>query len=106
MNSKHAYDMVYADLKDSLENAIAEAEEDSVTKERKLEQQATAKKDLASTIAVKKEDETTLADAKVECKEKGLSFGEKQKLRTEEIEAIQTAIDILKGDDMQTGTQH
>merc|ERR1740117_1763941 len=35
-----------------------------------------------------------------------MSFEEKQKLRTEEIDAIQMAIGILKGDDMQTGTQH
>merc|ERR1719238_2404935 len=104
MNSKHAYDMKYADLKDSVENSNADIDEKTVTKERKLEQQADDKKELTSTIAVKKEDESTLQDAEVECKEKGLSFDEKQKLRSEEIEAIQTAIGILKGDDMQTGT--
>ena len=37
---------------------------------------------------MKKEDESALKDAKVDCEEKSMSFDEKQKLRTEEIEAI------------------
>merc|ERR1719359_1415539 len=106
MNSKHAYDMKYTDLKDSVENSNADIEEKTVTKSRKQEQAALDKKELASTINVKKEDETTLKDTVTECKEKSLSFEEKQKLRTEEIEAIQTAIGILKGDDMQTGSKN
>jgi len=36
----------------------------------------------------------------VECEEKKLSFGEKQQLRTEEIEAIGKAMDILKSGDV------
>merc|ERR1719399_68960 len=105
-NSLHAYNMKYTDLKDSVENSNADIEEKTATKERKLEQQALDKKELASTISVKKEDETTLKDAVTECEEKTLSFEEKQKLRAEEIEAISTAIGILKGDDMQTGSAH
>merc|ERR1719310_2155075 len=86
MNSKHAYDMKYTDLKDSVENSNKDIEEKTVTKERKLEQQALDKKELASTKSVKAEDETTLKDTITECEEKSLSFGEKQKLRTEEVE--------------------
>merc|ERR1719407_312411 len=89
MNSKHACDMIITDLVDSIENSKATIEEKTVTKSRKQEQAAADKKSLAETIAVKKEDEKTLADMVVECKEKKLSFGEKQQLRTEEIEAIQ-----------------
>jgi len=106
MNSKHAYDMKYADLKDSVENSNADIEEKTVTKSRKQEQAALDKKELASTINVKKEDESTLKDTETECEEKTLSFDEKQKLRTEEIEAIETAIGILKGDDMHTGSKN
>jgi len=104
MNSKHAYDMKEADLKDSVGNSNADIEEKTVTKERKLEAKAQAKKELGSTIAVKAEDESTLKDTTTECEEKILSFDEKQKLRTEEIEAITVAIGILEGDDMQTGS--
>merc|ERR1719201_2334396 len=92
--------MIIADLVDSTENSKATIEEKKQTKSRKEEQAASDKKSLAETIAVKKEDEKTLADMEVECKEKKLSFGEKQQLRTEEIEAIQQAIDILKSPDV------
>jgi len=106
MNSKHAYDMKYADLKDSVENANKDIDEKTITKERKLEQQGLDKKELASTTQVKAEDESTLKDTTTECEEKILSFDEKQKLRTEEIEALATAINILTGDAMQSGSQH
>merc|ERR1719235_1614825 len=100
MNSKHAYDMVVQDLVDSIENSEQTIEEKKVNKARKEEKAATDKKELASTIATKKEDEKTLADMQVECKEKGLSFEEKQKLRAEEIEAIQQAVKILQAGDV------
>jgi len=100
MNSKHAYDMVVQDLVDSIENSEQTIEEKKVNKARKEEKAATDKKELASTIATKKEDEKTLSDMQVECKEKGLSFEEKQKLRAEEIEAIQQAVKILQAGDV------
>jgi len=100
MNSKHAYDMVVQDLVDSIENSEQSIEEKKITKARKEEKAATDKKELASTITTKKEDEKTLSDMEVECKEKQLSFDEKQKLRTEEIAAIQQATKILQAGDV------
>merc|ERR1719484_42955 len=100
MNSVHAYNMVVQDLVDSIENSNASIEDKKALKARKEEQAALDKKELAATIAMKKEDEKTLADMEVECKEKQLSFGEKQQLRTEEIEAISRAIKILKSGDV------
>merc|ERR1719324_1951622 len=99
MNSVHAYNMVVQDLVDSIENSNASIEDKKALKARKEEQAALDKKELASTITMKKEDEKTLADMEVECKEKKLSFGEKQQLRTEEIEAINQAIKILQSPD-------
>merc|ERR1719502_272 len=92
--------MVVQDLVDSIENSEATIEEKKVTKARKEEKAASDKKELASTKTMKAEDEKTLSDMQVECKEKQLSFDEKQKLRTEEIEAIQKATDILKSGDV------
>jgi hypothetical protein len=100
MNSKHAYDMVVADLVDSIENSEATIEEKKITKARKEEKAATDKKEEASTQAMKKEDEKTLSDMQVECKEKQASFEEKQQLRTEEIAAIQKATEILQSGDV------
>merc|ERR1719387_2080340 len=100
MNSKHAYDMVVQDLTDLIENSNQSIEEKTVTKARKEEKAASNKKELAATITMKKEDEKTLSEMQVECKEKGLSFGEKQQLRTEEIEVIAQAIKILQSGDV------
>jgi len=49
---------------------------------------------------VLKADEKTLSDMEVECEQKKLSFGEKQQLRTEEIEAIAQATKILQSGDV------
>merc|ERR1719424_2053724 len=46
MNSKHAFDMKYEDLKDSVENSNADIEEKTLTKARKEEQAAMSKKQL------------------------------------------------------------
>merc|ERR1740130_253604 len=100
MNSAHAYDMVVQDLVDSIENSNASIGEKTVTRARKQEKAAQDKKDLAATITMKAEDEKTLSDMQVECEEKKLSFGEKQQLRTEEIEAVGQAIKILKSGDV------
>jgi len=96
MNSKHSYDMVVQDLVDAIENSNQISEEKTVTKAQKEEKSAKDKKELASTIQVKKDDEKLLTQMEVECKEKNLSYIEKQQLRTEEIQAIQEAIKILK----------
>merc|ERR1719223_773212 len=100
MNSNHAFNMVKQDLVDSIENANKDVEEKTADKEAKKEQIAENKKELASTIQVKAEDENLLKNLDVECEEKTLSFEEKQKLRADEIEAIGKATEILSGDDV------
>jgi len=100
MNSKHAYDMIVADLTDTIENSNAEIEEKTVTKARKEEKAAADKKSLAATITMKKEDEQALSDMVVECREKKDSFAEKQQLRAEEIVAIGQATKILESGDV------
>merc|ERR1719158_971173 len=54
MNSKHAFDMIVADLVDSIENSNDTIEEKKVTKARKEEKTASDKKALAGTIQTKK----------------------------------------------------
>jgi hypothetical protein len=101
MNSKHAYDMVVQDLVDSIENSNDSIEEKKLTKARKEEKAAADKKELAATETMKASDEKTLKDMQVECEEKKLSFGEKQQLRTEEIDAIAQATEILSSPEAQ-----
>jgi len=100
MNSKHAYDMVIADLTDSIENSEKETEAKTVEKEQKTEKAAQNKKQLAATVADKAENEKLLKTTETECSEKKLSFAEKQKLLAEELEAIAKAIEILSSDDV------
>merc|ERR1712008_335906 len=100
MNSKHAYDMVVADLTDSIENSEKDIEEKIVEKEQKKERAAQNKKQLAATVADKAENKQLLKTTETECSEKKMSFAEKQKLRTEELEAIAKAIEILSSDDV------
>jgi DNA-directed RNA polymerase subunit M/transcription elongation factor TFIIS len=95
MNSQHAYDMIKQDLIDSIENAKKDSEEKTALKELKTSQAAQATKQLAATKDMKAANEKSLADTKTECAEKEMSFQEKQNLRTEEIEAINKAIEIL-----------
>jgi len=106
MNSKHAADMVVADLTDSVENAKRDVGEKTSIKESKAESLARTKKELDQAVRGKAEDETTLKDTKGECFEKKLSFEGKQELRGEEIEAIQKAIEILSDPDAMSGTKH
>lgn len=95
MNSKHAYEMILQDLTSSVAAAKRDSEEKSALMHSKMEQAAIDKKQLVSTKTVKTENEKTLASMQTECKEKNLSYEEKQRLRAEEIRAIQKAIEIL-----------
>jgi hypothetical protein len=95
MNSQYAYDMIKQDLRDSIENAEKDSEEKTALKELKTAQAAEATKQLGATKEMKAANEKSLADTTTECSEKDMSYQEKQNLRTQEIEAINKAIEIL-----------
>merc|ERR1719217_1966467 len=95
MNAKHAYDMVMQDLTTSITHANADIEAKSAEKEKKSEQIAEDKGLLAATMKDKAQDEKTLSDLEAECSQKAESFKEKQQLRTEEIDALNKAIEVL-----------
>merc|ERR1719424_1342120 len=71
--------MVMLDLKDSKENALKDIQDKTAQMARKLA----------------KASEKELKDMQTQCFEKDLSYQEKQKLRAEEIEAIEKAVEIL-----------
>jgi predicted nucleic acid-binding Zn-ribbon protein len=100
MNSKAAYDMVVADLTASIENAGKDIKEKTAEKDRKIAKKASNKKELGATVEVKAENEKTLGNMDAECSEKSMSFEEKQKLRGEEIEAIEKATEIMQSPDV------
>merc|ERR1719326_543297 len=106
MNSQHAYNMIKQDLTDSIDRANSDIEEKTAEKEKKIEKIAEDKGLLAATTQDKAEDEKTLSDLEAECSEKGESFKEKQQLRTEEIDALNKAIEVLSSPEMAAGAQH
>jgi hypothetical protein len=100
MNSANAFAMLKQDLTDSITFAKKDIAEKTKEKGMKTEQKAEDEKQLAATINTKAATEKTFEQVTIECKEKGLSFDEKQQLREEEIEAIGKAVEILSGDDV------
>jgi len=100
MNSAHASEMMLLDLNDAIENTQKDASRRTQKKSQKAEKKAMNEKELQSTITVKAADESTLSDTKAECKEKSMSYQEKQQLRTEEIEALRKATEIMQSDDV------
>merc|ERR1719161_2386055 len=92
--------MIMLDIKDSIDNAKADVASKSKLKASKEAKAADLKSQLQATIETLAEDKKTLTDLKSECHEKGLSYTEKQRMRTDEIEAIETAIEILSSGDV------
>jgi len=95
MNSVHAFNMLKQDLVDSISFAKKDISEKTKEKGMKTEQSAGEQTQLAGTTNTKAASEKVLSQVSTECKEKGLSFEEKQQLRVEEIEAIGKAVEIL-----------
>lgn len=101
MNSKHAHEMMAQDLTYSIETAKEIISTTTAKKQEKSEHTAQLKGELVATEALKAEDEKLLSDTQVQCNEKTLSFNEKQTLRTEEIQALEKAIEVLSSEDVQ-----
>merc|ERR1719491_268237 len=100
MNSKHAHEMIMQDLTDTIEGAKSDIEDHTARLQEKQMQRIEESKRLASATATHGEDVKFLNDLKIECREKGKSYQEKQALREEEIMAIDKAVEILQSDDV------
>merc|ERR1719232_1047909 len=98
MNSKHAYDMLMQDLTAQLEQAKADRTEKAETKAKKLQSKADAEGDLKDTTPTRDADQKYLDDLKATCSQKASDFESRQQLRTEELEAIAKAIEILSSE--------
>jgi len=95
MNSKHAYDMLMQDLTAQTDQAKQDREEKAETKAKKLQAKADAEGDLTDTTTTRDEDKKYLADLTSTCEQKATDFESRQQLRTEELEAIAKAIEII-----------
>lgn len=95
MNAKHAFEMAEQDLSDAIASTKEQIEEHSAAAQRARGSQAQSQKAFDSAQVARREDSKFLNDLKVECADKMHSFIEKQKLRKDELEALQKAIEIL-----------
>merc|ERR1719407_280141 len=97
---KHAYSMMMQDLQDEIERATAEKGRKVKSKATREEDAAGFKGDLADTTADKEADEKYLSDMTSGCQMKSEDFEARQKLRQEELVALEKATEILKSGDV------
>jgi len=98
MEKKHAYEMMMQDLTDEIERATAEKGRKTKTRAQRQEDAAAAKGDLSDTTAARDADQKYLEDIVAGCSQKSSDFGDRQKLREEELQAVEKAIEILGSD--------
>jgi hypothetical protein len=96
MEAKHAHEMVVQDLEGQIKAATRELGRQASAKAQRDQDAAEAKGDLTDTTATRDEDERYLTQLNAECGQKSTDFASRQQLRTEELEAIAKAIEILQ----------
>ena len=87
--------MTRQDLTAQIETATEDREAKAQEKASKLQKAAEDKGDLADTTATRDADQVYLDDLVAECTQKSSDFEQRQQLRTDELAAIDKAIEIL-----------
>jgi len=95
MNSRHSFEMASQDLADAVAQTQTQIDEESTAANRARGTAAQKAKALSAAQVAKAEDVSFLRDLKVECSDKTQSFIEKQQLRSDELDALEKAIEIL-----------
>jgi len=97
LQDKNSFDLLMADLTTSKNTATASHQEKSEARSKALEDAAEAKSSLADTTAVRDSDAKYLADLEATCAQKASDFESRQTLRAGEIQALESACEILEG---------
>merc|ERR1719506_2414920 len=100
MGAEHAHKLMMMELKDSISAAESMRGQKAKIKAGREETAASAKGDLAGTVSAKDEDTAYLDDLNAQCEQKSNDFQARQQLRTEELEAIMKAIEIISSPDV------
>eukprot|EP00929_Paragymnodinium_shiwhaense_P018069 TRINITY_DN127_c9_g1_i1.p1 TRINITY_DN127_c9_g1~~TRINITY_DN127_c9_g1_i1.p1 ORF type:complete len:689 (+),score=253.68 TRINITY_DN127_c9_g1_i1:66-2132(+) len=107
MNTRHAYEQMMQSLRDNTENAKHESSRKSIAKGETEQGRAQNKGDLEQTTADREEDQNYLSEMKALCSQKKEDFASRNKLRGEELEALQKAIEIISSDSVTgSGEKH
>merc|ERR1740117_2609631 len=100
LEQRHAYDMLQQDLNDSIKNAEASISTKSQAKSTDQQLVATRQGDLGDSVSTMAGDTKYVNDLSSTCSQKSNDFEARQKLRSEEVVAIEKAIEILSSDDV------
>merc|ERR1719335_1239146 len=87
-----------ADLERQIASATSERDSKIAFKAKREQDKSDGEGDLVDTKATLAEDEKFLSDLTAQCEQKNLDFEQRQKVRQEELDAIQQAIDIMSSD--------
>merc|ERR1719161_1119102 len=103
---KHEYMMLKQDLDNQLATANGQRSTKAEMKAKAMQGVADAKGSLADVTGTRDADVEYLADTDAVCRTKSSDFDDRQKLRTEEIEALEQAKEVLGGTPTTEGEKH
>jgi len=95
MNEQHAFDMLAADLKDQIKNDQSSRASKASAMKQSESLAAQAKGDLAEATRVHGEDEKYVKDLNALCHQKSEDFSTREKMREEELDALNNAMEII-----------
>merc|ERR1719252_148092 len=98
MESKHAFSMLIDDMNMQIEDSTTRRDEKAEEKAKTMQAKAEAEGLMADTIATRDDDMKYLADVTATCEQKASDFTDRQKLRADEIVALEQAIEILSSE--------
>merc|ERR1740130_98915 len=93
--SKQAFEMMLTDLQAMIARSTEERDTSKATKSKRLQKKASDEGTLKDTVDTRAEDQKYLDDLLATCEQKAADFESRQQLRTEEMEAIDKAIEII-----------
>jgi hypothetical protein len=92
---RNAYELLQQELKMSIDAMSDERDAKSAKSAQRQKDSADAGSEGAAAAQTKEEDEKYLAEVTATCEQKAADFVQRQELRSEELAAIQKAIDII-----------
>jgi len=95
LGAQQAFEQIMQQLADNIENAEFEIAKKTKHRAQTAEEKAQLEGDLAQTIKDRDEDQKYLDDTVALCTQKTADFESRQKLRSEELDAISKAIEII-----------
>jgi len=104
MNRRHAHEMLSQDMTDSIKNAEESRSLKVTQRAKELQSAANMKSSLDDTTLTRTDDQKYLTDITATCGQKKVDFEDRQKIREEELVAVQKAIEILSSDAVMAST--